>query len=224
MINELLNINFFPKSPAEIIFNISVALICGLMIAWLYRKTYQGPGFSTSFVNSIVLLSMITAVVIMVIGNNLARAFGLVGAMSIIRFRTAVKETQDIVFIFFGLAVGMAAGVGYHKIALIGTIFIGGVILLFSKYKIATPYHEEYLLQFTFIPEEGEKAGYIPVIDRHCRRHKVINVKSLGQEDQLELSFFVRLKDKSGTENFIKDLRQINGVDHINLYFDEEHL
>jgi len=104
--------DLFPVTGFEIITNITVALVCGLFISWLYRHTYKGPGYSITFVNSMVFLAMITAVVILVIGNNLARAFGLVGAMSIIRFRTAVKETQDIVYIFFALSVGMAAGVG----------------------------------------------------------------------------------------------------------------
>ncbi|MCD4664693.1 MAG: DUF4956 domain-containing protein, partial [Bacteroidales bacterium] len=130
MFNELQNINLFPTTGSTIIINILIALLCGLFIAWLYRKTYKGPGYSIGFLNSIVLLAMITSVVIMVIGNNLARAFGLVGTMSIIRFRTAIKDTQDIVYIFFGLAVGMAAGVGYYKIAIIGTLFIGFILYL----------------------------------------------------------------------------------------------
>jgi hypothetical protein len=90
---------------------LSVALFAGLILTCLYRITYKGAGYTAGFVGSIILLTLITALVIMVIGNNLARAFGLVGAMSIIRFRTAVKDVMDIVFIFFALAVGMASGV-----------------------------------------------------------------------------------------------------------------
>ena len=106
MLNAIQGANLFPITATDIVLNIAVALMCGLAIAWLYRNTYRGPGYSIAFVNSIVYLTMITAVVILAIGSNLARAFGLVGAMSIIRFRTAVKETQDIVYIFFSLAVG----------------------------------------------------------------------------------------------------------------------
>ncbi|MEJ2051098.1 MAG: DUF4956 domain-containing protein, partial [Calditrichota bacterium] len=108
MFQNFQNIFTFSLSAGQVIINISVALLCGFIISLFYKWTYRGPNYSSNYVNSIIVLAMITAVVIMVIGNNLARAFGLVGAMSIIRFRTAVKDTQDIVFIFFALAVGLA--------------------------------------------------------------------------------------------------------------------
>ena len=97
MLQDFQNILIFSITIGEVIGNIMVALICSFIISLVYRWTYRGTSYSVSFVNSIVSLAMITALVIMVIGNNLARAFGLVGAMSIIRFRTAVKDTQDIV-------------------------------------------------------------------------------------------------------------------------------
>ena len=98
------------------------------IVPLIYRFTYKGPGYSESF-----FLSVITSLVIMVIGDNLARAFGLVGTLSIIRFRTAIKDTMDIVYIFLGLTIGMAAGIGYHKIAIAGTIMIGLILMLFQN-------------------------------------------------------------------------------------------
>lgn len=223
MHKELQNIGYFPITGTEIVANILVALVCGLFIAWLYRHTYKGPGYSTTFVNSMVILTMITAVVLLVIGNNLARAFGLVGAMSIIRFRTAVKETQDIVYIFFSLASGMAAGVGYHKIALIGTLFIGLMIYLFSKSKLSAPRKEEFLLQFSYHPNGDEIPAYLPVFRKYCRGHKLINTRSLGVDrDALELSYYVKFKDMEKNSAFMRELQKTEGVNQINLYFDEE--
>lgn len=215
----------FPITGVDVVTNIFVALLCGLGVSWLYRHTYKGPGYSIAFVNSIVLLTMITAVVLLTIGNNLARAFGLVGAMSIIRFRTAVKDMQDIIYIFFALAVGMAAGVGYHKIALIGTLSIGVVIYVLSKTRAAVPRKEEYLLQFSYTPNGEEVPTYVPVLDRHCRRHQVIHTRSLGAErDYLEISLYVRLRDKEQNGRLVRELQRAGGVSHINLYCDEEQL
>ena len=101
MLDDFQNVLSVSLSIGEVFENLVVALICGVIISIFYRLTYRGPGISFSFINSLIILALITSVVIMVIGNNLARAFGLVGAMSIIRFRTAIKETQDIIFIFF---------------------------------------------------------------------------------------------------------------------------
>jgi len=165
---------------------------------------------------------MITSVVIIVIGNNLARAFGLVGAMSIVRFRTAVKETRDIVYIFFGLTIGMAAGVGLHKLAFLCTLFVGLILYLFSKYSLTESQQKEYLLQFSYTPDGKKTPPYIPVMEKYCRRHKVINVKSVGEDDMLELSYYTKFKDVTKSQDFIRELQNIRGVQYINLFFDEE--
>ena len=224
MFEGLENINLFPTTGVDVVVNLSVALLCGMFISWLYRCTYRGPGYSVGFVNSIILLAMITSIVIMVIGNSLARAFGLVGAMSIIRFRTAIKDTQDIVYVFFGLSVGLAAGVGYHKIAVLGTLFIGIILYLLSKYGWSASKHKEYLLQFYYSSNGDETPSYLPVLKKHCRHHKVINVKSVDSGDTLELSYYIRLKEDDKSNRLVGDLRQLPGVEHLNLFFDEEQI
>lgn len=213
----------FPIAGTEIVVHVFVALLCGLAIAWLYRHTYRGPGFQVTFANALVLLTMITAVVILTIGSNLARAFGLVGAMSIIRFRTAVKETQDIVYIFFALSIGMAAGVGYYQIAAIGTLAIGTMIYIFSKTKASAPRREEHLLQFLYSPNGDDVPAYLTVFRKYCRRHRVVNTRAVGTDgERLEIAFYVRLKDKESNGHFVRELQQATGVGQVNLYFDEE--
>jgi uncharacterized membrane protein YhiD involved in acid resistance len=222
MFEGLQNINFLPATGSEIIGNITVSLVCGYLLSWLYRHTYRGPGYSIPFINSIVLLSMITAIVTMVIGNNLARAFGLVGAMSIIRFRTAVKNTEDIVYLFFALAIGMASGVGYYKLAFTGTFFVGLIIYVLAKSKIFVPRQNEYLLQFNFTAGKEEVPSYQPIFNKHCNKYTPINVKSVDEDGLLELSFYVRLKDIDKSQDFIRDLHKASGVQYVNLFFDEE--
>lgn len=222
MIQEFQNLSLFPLTAAEIIRNLLIALICGYLISLLYRITYKGPGYSISFVNAMILLAMITAVVIMVIGNNLARAFGLVGAMSIIRFRTALKETQDIVFVFFALAAGMAAGAGYFLIAFLGTLFIGIVILIITKTGLGVPASGNICCNF-LTPPAAMRLPYLPVIQKHCRRHEVINVRSLDEERLMEVSFYVRLKDEQQNDRFISELSATSGVRNVNLFFDESY-
>jgi uncharacterized membrane protein YhiD involved in acid resistance len=206
----------------QAIANLTVALACGFLISLLYRWTYRGPNYSIKFINSIPPLSMITAVVIMVIGNNLARAFGLVGALSIIRFRTAIKDIQDIVFIFFSLAVGMAAGVGLHPVAITGTIFIGASILILSKTHYVSLERREFLLQFRFTSSGEQEAPYLPILGEYCKQHKLINVRSLRNGDLLELSYYVNLKAKDRSEEFVRRLGRVQDVSHVNLFFDEE--
>ncbi len=197
-------------------------MLCGLFISYLYRWTYTGTNYSTSYVHSLVAFAMITTIVIMVIGNNLARAFGLVGSMAIIRFRLAIKDTQDIVFIFFTLAVGMAAGVGLYTIAVVGTLFIGVVILILSTINYGSPHKREYLLQFQFVSNDYETAPYIPVLDQYCKKYKLVNIKSVGDGDIVVLSYYVKLKKKELVTEFIREIGHIEGVSNINFFFEEE--
>jgi uncharacterized membrane protein YhiD involved in acid resistance len=224
MLNDLQNLNLFTVSTSEIILNLCVALICGLCITWLYRATHKGPGYSSSFINSIVLLTMIASVMVMVIGNNLARAFGLVGAMSIIRFRTAVKETQDIVFIFFGLCVGMAAGIGYYKIAFTGTIFIGIILFVLSKISSVREKQNEYLLQVSFSVDADNDQSYISILNKYCRDHKEINIKYIEEQNAMEVSYYVKFKSGAKSNEFLRELKEIPGMQNINLFFDEEEI
>jgi len=224
MIQELNSIFEFSLSFSEIIQNIVVALICGLIISFFYRKTYQGPGYLNSFVNSLVILSIITAIVIMIIGNNLARAFGLVGAMSIIRFRTAVKETQDIIFIFFSLAIGMAAGVGLYTLALAGTLFVGIVLMILSKTNVLTPSQKDFLLQFSFNGNgDSDEKQFLEKLSKYCKRIKLINVKSVGDGEASEYSYYIGFKSKVSSTDFLHDLKTVKGLGKVNLFFDEEY-
>lgn len=176
----------FTLTSGLVIRNLIVALGCGILVSRFYAWVTQRPSNGRSFVGALILLTMITAVVIMVIGNNLARAFGLVGAMSIIRFRTAVKDVRDIVFIFFALAVGMAAGVDLPGIAFLGTAFIGLVGVAVSRIQTHTQKRREYLLQFIYTPGTDNTAPYLPVFAQYCRQHHLINSKLFDTADQLE--------------------------------------
>jgi uncharacterized membrane protein YhiD involved in acid resistance len=209
--------------PGQIAANFTVALLCSLIISFLYRMIYRGTGYSASFVHSIVTLSLITALVIMVIGNNLARAFGLVGSMSIIRFRTAVKDTQDIVFLFLSLGIGMAAGAGYYLIAFTGTLFIGLTLLVLSRVRYGDPNRNEFLVQFSYTASNGDGNSYLPVMAEFAGKYRLVHAKSVGKGETLDLSFLVRLKKTHSAEAFIRQLETSEGVQGVSLFFDEEH-
>ena len=100
--------------PSEILINLVLSFILGVLISLIYKKTHKGLSYSQSFMVTNIFVAVIVCMVIMIIGNSLARAFALVGALSIIRFRTVVKDTKDTAYIFWSLAAGMAAGTGSY--------------------------------------------------------------------------------------------------------------
>jgi uncharacterized membrane protein YhiD involved in acid resistance len=206
--------------PGQVIANLFVALICGLIISLSYRNTSDSINYSPTFVRANVVLAMITALVIMVIGNNLARAFGLVGAMSIIRFRTAVKDVQDIVYIFFALAAGMAAGVGLKVVAVFGTLLICLILFLLHRVRYAHPAKHQFLVQFQCELPEGE-APYTPLFQRLGKKVRVVNMQSVGTGDLFEMAFYIELKDRDQRNELMRELNRIAAIRNVRFYFDD---
>lgn len=221
-IQDIYSVLQFSLSPGIFVRNLVVALVCGFVISRFYLWSSRSSSNARNFVNSLIAMTMITAVVILVIGNNLARAFGLVGAMSIIRFRTAVKDVQDIVFIFFSLSIGMAAGIGMSMIAFIATLVIGFVILVFSRVQMHADANRNYLLQFSFFPEGERDEPYYPVLHRFCDVSHLINIKYIDSDGHLEVSFYIRLRHEASKDGFVLALSKIPGMKNINVFFDEE--
>nr|MBS0036994.1 DUF4956 domain-containing protein [Saprospiraceae bacterium] len=224
MEEQLGSIFIFRITPAEAITNLAVALICGILISLFYRATYKGVSYSSHYVISVIMLAMITALVIMVIGNNLARAFGLVGAMSIIRFRTAIKDTQDIMYIFFALAAGLACGAGMYAIAFTSTLFIGFSLMVASAIYAENPAKREYLLQIVHLGSQVEKNKFNKVLNKYLSKYNLVNVKNLTDDrgEIMEFSYYVMLKRESYSSDLISDIKAMPQVDKVNLFFDEE--
>ena len=222
MMNEISNIFVNSINPAQLVFNLFVAFASGFIISVVYRTSGKGPNYSINYLNSLIILSMITCVIIMIIGNNLARAFGLVGAMSIIRFRTAVKDILDIVFIFFAQAVGMAAGVNLHFVSIGSAVIISFVFIMLTRLNVIYPKRKEILVQFSYESDGSDDKPYINLFNKYCKTFELINVKSIGEYELLEISYYVHLKNKNNTELFIRELKSIPGINYANLLFDEE--
>lgn len=210
-------------SPQQVAANLAMSLVCGLLVARFYRWVTHRASNTHAFVSALIALAMITCIVIMVIGNNLARAFGLVGAMSIIRFRTAVKDVRDIVFIFFSLAVGMAAGVGLAGIALAGTVAIGVAMVAIEKVQSRSRRQRDYLLQMTYTPDAGDEAPYVETLSRFCRRHHLVNTQSESEGDSLEVSFYVSLRNEEASSGLVSQLQNLPQIGRVNLFFDEDY-
>jgi hypothetical protein len=208
----------------DVLLNVFIAFLLGLMISSIYRLTFKGYSYSASFVNTLIIITMVTSIVMMVIGNNLARAFGLVGAMSIIRFRAAVKDTRDIVFVFFSLAAGMAAGAGNHMIGVVGCVFVSVIIVMLFATQYGSIYRDELLLRFWIVPESGEAdPAYLSVFKKYLSDHKLLNVRSTRMGQFVELAFTVRFKKAGSYHHFINELNSIEGLERVNMLLGEEN-
>ena len=137
--------------PTEIILNLVLSFILGIIVSIVYKKTHKGLSYSQSFMITNIFVCVIVCMVIMIIGNSLARAFALVGALSIIRFRTVVKDTKDTAYIFWSLAAGMACGTGSYFLALAGTTILSGIAFILFFTNFGSIIKSEFIIQFRTI-------------------------------------------------------------------------
>ena len=153
-------------SYPEMIINIVLAAVLGFILSFVYRYTHKGLSYSQSFTQTLFFVSIIVAIVMMVIGSSLARAFALVGALSIIRFRTVVKDTRDIAFVFLALAVGMAAGTSNYFLALISAVFVSAIAIVTYKLNFGSLYKSEFILRFNF-SQQFNSSAYLEKINEY---------------------------------------------------------
>lgn len=203
-------------APAEIVLNMTLALILGLILAYIYRHTHKGLSYSQSFTLTLVFVSVIVAIVMMVIGSSLARAFAMVGAMSIIRFRTVVKDTKDTAFVFAALAEGMAAGTSSYFIAVISCVFICIMAIALYRTNFGSTYKSEFVLRFLF-DQESDTSSYLEQIEKFCKRSNVLHLEPSGDGRYLNLTFDIILKPNMDTGLFATAISNADGVSDVTL-------
>lgn len=216
-------LDVFRASIFEFAANILIALLCGVIISLVYRFIRRQVNPSPALANSLVLLSEITAIVTLVIGNNLARAFGLVGAMSIIRFRTAVRDVEDIVFIFFSLTMGMAAGVGLNSVALIGTVVICVTILLLhlvSDTDAPTP--PRGFLQITYTGNEQQQTALEQVLKKYARRSRLLSERQAPEAPEVEAFYRLTLRKGLKQTELVRELQALGFATRVSWIAEEE--
>ena len=202
-------------NPSEIIINLIISFFLGFIISLVYKKTHKGLSYSQSFVLTNIFVCVIVAMVIMVIGNNLARAFALVGALSIIRFRTVVKDTKDTAFIFWSLAAGMASGTGSYFLALSGTAIISMIALVLYYTKYGSIFKSEFIIQFRSKNSAKNKKNYNKIFSEYCKSSTLLNAESSGDGKSLKLSFDIVLKENKTYEEFIQKLSKVSGLSEV---------
>lgn len=196
-------------SAVDTLIGMMFALVIGLFIFVVYKKTFNGVMYSTGFAMTLVGLSLVTTLVIMAVTSNVVLSLGMVGALSIVRFRAAIKEPVEIVYLFWAIAVGIVIGAGMIPLAVIGSVIIGAILILFANRRI---HDNPYILIFNCIDEKAEeRANHLAGsrVERFAVKSKTVNAAGI------EVTAEVRLKDE-GT-SFVNRLNDIEGVNEVTL-------
>lgn len=191
-------------SVSKICVTLVLSFLIGLFIFQIYKKTYQNVVYTKSFNLSLIMMTVITSLVIMAVTSNIVLSLGMVGALSIVRFRTAIKDPMDIVFMFWAIASGIVTGAGLFLLALIGTIIIGLILYLFN---LNMKYETPYILLVNF-SQEGDEIKIINKIkskaDKYLIKSKTVN--------NTEIELTIELRIKNGEMGFVNELNDITSV------------
>ena len=207
--NDIFKSSFLENVTSVSILDMAIALVLafglGMLIFLVYKKTFAGVMYSSSFGVTLVALTMITTLVILAVTSNVVLSLGMVGALSIVRFRTAIKEPLDIAFLFWSIAVGIVLAAGMIPLAVIGSVVIGVMLLVFVNRKThVNPYI--VVLQCDGYDSETQARTFLESHAERC----AVKSKS-ARKGLVELKLEVRLKD--GNTDFINALSELDGVE-----------
>ena len=196
--------NITAVTVLDMVLTIALAFGIGIFIFYVYKKTYQGVMYSSSFGVTLIALTMITSQVILAVTSNVVLSLGMVGALSIVRFRTAIKEPLDIAFLFWAIAAGIILAAGMIPLAVIGSVIIGLILLFFVNRK---PHKNPYIVVLSCADHDAEQEAvkYLNERTERC----VVKSKS-AQNGLIELNLEVRLKDDD--TDFVNALSDMNNV------------
>jgi len=197
-------------SILDMVIAFAVAFALGLFIKQVYKKTFKGVMYSASFSTSLLMLTLITTLTILAVTSNVVLSLGMVGALSIVRFRSAIKEPLDIGFLFWSISVGIVVGAGLIPLAVFGSVIVGIIMVLFVN---KTSRDNPYILVINCENDQNEKEA-IELVSKKVNKY-VVKSKTVSPSNGIEVAVEIAIKDETTT--FVNDISKINGITNVAL-------
>ncbi|MBU0577804.1 DUF4956 domain-containing protein [Patescibacteria group bacterium] len=204
-------------SVSDIAVGLALSFILSALIGLLYQKTHKGTSYTQSYVHTLVITCMVVTIIMLIVGSNIARAFTLVGALSIIRFRNAIKETRDVGFIFFTMAIGMATGTKFYLLAVIATAVIGLAILIMNRFDWYARPAISQILKIQLKNNVNFEKLFDDLFVKFTDISDLISVDTVRAGTLTELVYNVQLKKKANKQEFVNGIKMLNDNEAISL-------
>jgi uncharacterized membrane protein YhiD involved in acid resistance len=210
--------------PLQIVAALGLSLLLSSAIASIYRVTHRGVSYSQSYAHTLIIMCMVIATIMVIVGSSVARAFSLVGAMSIIRFRNAVKETRDIGFIFAVMAIGMACGTRFYVVAGVATLALCLVILALYQANLFGKANTSRILCVRLPADRDHEHELQPVLAKYLEDSSLISMESVANGTLQELVYSVVLKSSTEPRKFIDNLLKVNEHQKVSLVLGQQEV
>ena len=224
---DKLNIVLQPSNItlATVLFSLVMAFILGVVISYVYRKTNRGFSYETSFSFTLVMVTIIVTTIMITIGSNIALSLGLIGSLSIIRFRSVVKNTADMAYLFWAIASGLAIGAESYNVALGGVILIALVVLLLTKTKFLNDTNVDYILVINFLPtSEQNKTNQISGILNKNNLSWEIKSRHISNNKAEEVTYSIHSNKKEIMDKTIDEVKILDGLAEVSVLSPESNL
>ena len=210
--NDIFKSSFLEKTTSinmlDMVIALGLAFAIGLFIFLVYKKTFRGVMYSENFGVSLVAMTLVTTLIILAVTSNVVLSLGMVGALSIVRFRSAIKEPLDIAFVFWSVSIGIVLGAGLIPLAIFGSVFIGIIMLVFVNKKSSD---NPYILIVNCTDDNSENLA-MNHINKSVKKH-VIKSKTVSANNGIELTIEIRLKEMS--TKFVNEINKLEGVNNV---------
>jgi hypothetical protein len=201
-----------PTDYAALIIALLLAFVCGHAIAWTYMFTHTGLSYSRSYVNTLILMPVIVAMVMMILANNLVLAFGLMAIFAMVRFRSILRDTLDTAYVLAVIVIGLACGTLKFTSAVIGCLATSGIMFYFWASSFGTRHRYNLIVNVQWLRPAGELAELRELLHRHSRSAQCASQRSNEGYAGIDLSYRLLLRDPSRSHELIDELRALNGV------------
>ncbi|MCB0407844.1 MAG: DUF4956 domain-containing protein, partial [Bdellovibrionales bacterium] len=205
----------------DVIYAGLLAFFLGACIAITYVRSFRGLSYSNAFIQSLVFAPILTAIAMQAIGDSVARGLGLMGAFSLLRFRTNIKDTRDMMFIFAALATGLACGVYAYGFAVISLGFFCFAVLILNKVPFSLEADYNAILKFQIDADKNTNSSIDSVLQKNSSRFHLISARELAQGEKVELTYHIKVSSHKTQYIIIQELGKIPSINGIHLFLQE---
>lgn len=204
-----------PTNYISLIIALLLAFACGHAIAWMYMLTHTGLSYSRSYVNTLILMPVIVALVMLILANNLVLAFGLMAIFAMVRFRSILRDTLDTAYVLAVIVIGLACGTLKFTSAIIGCLATAGIMLYFWVTSFGTRHRYNLILQIQWTRPATELGDLRQVLTKHSRTAQCASQRFNEGHGWIDLSYRLLLRNPARTQELLKDLQDVNGVGRV---------
>jgi uncharacterized membrane protein YhiD involved in acid resistance len=208
-------------SPTVPLYGLVLAFVLSTMVAYVYQKTFRGLSYSRNYVQAIVLISIIAAMVIQAVGDSLARGIGIMAAMAVIRFRTNLKDPRDLLFLFASLAAGIACGAYAFSVAVIGTLMFTAVAMILYYSPFSPESYFDGMLRFNLPNHSVARELFEATMKGYCKAFSLVTLREIEQGKRLDYAYHIKLRRGRNHADLLAELGKLDDLKGVSLMMQE---